>query len=143
WDGRKDSLWSQALGPLESAVEHGGNRTLYAHLIARYYRDEYEALFGPMPDLSGYPQNAGPVENPEWRAAWESMTAAQREPISRILANTGESLAAYERQLQFGASRFDQYVECLVDGETERAATLLTPDEVAGLRIFAGKGNCS
>ena len=26
WDGRKDSLWSQALGPLEDAVEHGGNR---------------------------------------------------------------------------------------------------------------------
>ena len=24
WDGRKDSLWAQALGPLESAVEHGG-----------------------------------------------------------------------------------------------------------------------
>jgi len=26
WDGRKDSLWAQALGPLESAVEHGGDR---------------------------------------------------------------------------------------------------------------------
>ena len=24
WDGRKDSLWSQALGPLEDAAEHGG-----------------------------------------------------------------------------------------------------------------------
>ena len=24
WDGRADSQWSQALGPLESAVEHGG-----------------------------------------------------------------------------------------------------------------------
>ena len=32
WDGRKDSQWAQALGPMESAVEHGGNRTLYAHL---------------------------------------------------------------------------------------------------------------
>ena len=26
WDGRKDSLWSQALGPLEDALEHGSNR---------------------------------------------------------------------------------------------------------------------
>ena len=25
WDGRKDSAWSQALGPLEDAAEHGGN----------------------------------------------------------------------------------------------------------------------
>ena len=24
WDGRKDSLWSQAFGPMEDAVEHGG-----------------------------------------------------------------------------------------------------------------------
>jgi cytochrome c peroxidase len=24
WDGRKDSLWSQALGPLEDPAEHGG-----------------------------------------------------------------------------------------------------------------------
>ena len=26
WDGRKDSQWAQALGPLESPVEHGGSR---------------------------------------------------------------------------------------------------------------------
>ena len=32
WDGRKDSLWSQALGPFEDAVEHGGNRARYASL---------------------------------------------------------------------------------------------------------------
>jgi cytochrome c peroxidase len=35
WDGRKDSLWAQALGPLENPVEHGGSRTPYAHLIER------------------------------------------------------------------------------------------------------------
>ncbi len=34
WDGRKDSQSSQALGPLENPVEHGGVRTLYVHLIA-------------------------------------------------------------------------------------------------------------
>ena len=26
WDGRADSQWMQALGPMESVVEHGGNR---------------------------------------------------------------------------------------------------------------------
>jgi cytochrome c peroxidase len=45
WDGRKDSQWAQALGPLESAVEHGGDRTQYVHLATRHYRAEYEALF--------------------------------------------------------------------------------------------------
>lgn len=34
WDGRKDSLWSQALSPLEDPREHAGNRMRYAHLIA-------------------------------------------------------------------------------------------------------------
>ena len=38
WDGRKDSLWAQALGPLESPVEHGGSREQYAKVIAAHYR---------------------------------------------------------------------------------------------------------
>src|SRR5688572_15603572 len=52
WDGRKDSQWSQALGPLESPVEHGGTREQYAHVIADHYRAEYEQIFGVMPALS-------------------------------------------------------------------------------------------
>ena len=46
WDGRKDSLWAQALGPLESPVEHGGSREQYAKVIAAHYRPDYEAIFG-------------------------------------------------------------------------------------------------
>jgi cytochrome c peroxidase len=143
WDGRKDSQWAQALGPLENAVEHGADRTMVAHLIARYYREEYEALFGPLPDLSDYPEHAGPVEDPAVRAAWEAMTAEQQETISRIFANIGKAIAAYERKIQFGPSRFDQYVEALLAGKQEEAAAILTPDEVAGLRIFIGEGNCT
>jgi cytochrome c peroxidase len=52
WDGRKDSLWAQALGPLESPVEHGGSREQYAQLIAAHYRADYEAIFGRLPALS-------------------------------------------------------------------------------------------
>lgn len=44
WDGRKDSLWAQALGPLEDAVEHGTNRVRVAHLVAQNYRSDYEIL---------------------------------------------------------------------------------------------------
>src|SRR6478609_4381416 len=53
WDGRKDSLWAQALGPLESPVEHGGTRAQYAHVVADSYAQEYEQIFGPLSDLSG------------------------------------------------------------------------------------------
>ena len=33
WDGRRDSQWAQALSPMESAVEHGGSRSQYAHIV--------------------------------------------------------------------------------------------------------------
>jgi cytochrome c peroxidase len=75
WDGRKDSQWAQALGPLESAVEHGGNRMQYAHLAATHYRTEYEAVFGKLPDLSRLPAHAGPVDDPKARAEWDAIAA--------------------------------------------------------------------
>jgi cytochrome c peroxidase len=52
WDGRKDSPWAQALGPLESLVEHGGTRAQYAHVVAGAYARDYEQIFGALPDLS-------------------------------------------------------------------------------------------
>src|SRR4051794_32234828 len=89
WDGRKDSLWAQALGPLESAVEHGGSRTQYAHLIERAYRAEYEAFFGQLPALSDaarFPPAAGPGAESTARSAGERMTPADRATVSRIYA---------------------------------------------------------
>jgi cytochrome c peroxidase len=145
WDGRKDSLWAQAIGPLESSVEHGGSRTQYAHVIDRYYRAEYEALFSPLPDLSDtarFPASAGPVADPAARAAWEQMAPQDREQITRIYANLGKAIAAYERKIMPGSSRFDQYVEALLSGDTAMMRTALAPDEVAGLRLFVGKAQC-
>lgn len=143
WDGRKDSQWAQALGPLESPVEHGGNRTQYAHLVAQYYRDEYEALFGPLPALGHLPASAGPVPDPDARASWEQMAPADREAVTRIYANMGKAIAAYERRIMPGPTRFDAYVEALLKGDQETLKTALTPDEVAGLKLFIGKGNCT
>lgn len=142
WDGRKDSLWSQALGPLESAVEHGGNRTQYAHLIAAHYRSEYEAVFGMLPDLSHLPASAGPVDDAAARRAWEAMSEDDQRLVNTIYANMGKSIAAYERQLQPGASRFDAYVEAVVNRDTTAMQALFTPDEEAGLRLFIGEANC-
>ena len=78
WDGRKDSLWSQALGPMESPVEHGGDRTQYAHLIAAAYRTPYEALFGPLPNLGHLSPKAGPVADAEAAANWQAMAEPDR-----------------------------------------------------------------
>ncbi len=142
WDGRKDSQWAQALGPLESAVEHGGSRAQYAHVIADHYRTEYEATFGPLPRLNSIPPAAGPVPDPVARAAWDAMTDEQRIAVTQVYVNIGKAIAAYERRLQFGPSRFDRYVDALT--EAGRAPEdLLTRDEVAGLRLFIGKANCT
>src|SRR5512147_321693 len=139
WDGRKDSQWAQALGPMESAVEHGGNRTLYAHLIAENYADEYAALFGPLPDLSTLPRNAGPVADPEAAANWDAMSSADREAVTRIYANMGKAIAAYERRLLPGASRFDNYVDAILRDDYKSANQILTSDEIAGLKLFIGE----
>lgn len=142
WDGRKDSQWAQALGPLESPVEHGGNRTQYAHLIATSYKADYEAIFGPLPDLSTLPASAGPVADAAAHATWEGMTEEERTTITRIYANLGKAIAAYERHIMPSPSRFDAYVAAVINDDEETMVATLTPDEVAGLRLFIGKANC-
>jgi cytochrome c peroxidase len=143
WDGRADSLWAQALGPLESAVEHGGTRLQYAHLIAGAYRADYEAIFGPLPDLDDparFPPVAGPVDDPAARAAWDRMHPDDRAAVSRVYANVGKAIAAYERQLGPGTTAFDRYVAALVAGE--RPPPDFGLDAAAGLRLFIGRGGC-
>ena len=148
WDGRRDSQWAQALGPLEAAVEHGGSRTQYAHIIHddADYRAAYEAIFGPMPDLSDggrFPDGAGPVDDAQLRAAWEAMDPADQVLINQVYANIGKAIAAYERQIKPGRSDFDAYVAALLERDEKAMAASLTPDEVAGLRLFTGRGNCT
>jgi cytochrome c peroxidase len=118
WDGRKDSQWAQALGPLESPVEHGGNRGQYARHIAAFYRSEYESIFGRIPDLG------------------------DQGNVTRVFANMGKAIAAFERTITLDTTRFDRYVAAELAGRAHTAADSLTPDEEAGLRLFIGKANC-
>jgi cytochrome c peroxidase len=142
WDGRKDSQWSQALGPLESPVEHGGNRTQYAHVVVDGHQAEYEALFGRLPDLTRAPKSAGPVPDTMARRAWEAMEAARRDEITQVYVNIGKAIAAYERTIEHAPSRFDRYAEGLArDGRAPEG--VLSQDEEAGLALFVGKASCT
>lgn len=141
WDGRKDSLWSQALGPLEDAVEHGSNRTRIAKVLHAQYRAEYEALFGPMPDLSGLPDDAGPQGSDAERAAWQAMPRSRQAQVNRVFANLGKAIAGYERTLMPGETRFDRYVRAVIARDRD-AQRVLSPAEVNGLRLFVGKAQC-
>lgn len=141
WDGRKDSLWSQALGPLEDAAEHGANRLQLVHLLARAYRADYEALFGPLPALDGLPTAASPLGNAAEREAWARLTGPQQQAIDRAFANLGKAIAAYERQLVPGTSRLDRYIAAVTTGRAQDEA-VLSAQEVRGLRLFIGKAQC-
>ena len=120
WDGRRDSVWSQALGPLEDPNEHGTNRKQVVGLVAadEDYRARYEAVFGPLPDLSA------------------------QANVDRVFANVGKAIEAYERLLLPGPSRFDAYVAAVLGGDEEAEDRLFGGDEIEGLRIFLDEGHC-
>tara|TARA_R100001143_G_scaffold55705_1_gene51871 strand:- start:4435 stop:5763 length:1329 start_codon:yes stop_codon:yes gene_type:complete len=147
WDGRKDSLWAQALSPLEDAAEHGGNRMSYARLISSdpHYQKEYTKLFGMAPDFSDperFPVNAGPVGNSEWQAAWDAMDEEDRALVNGVFANIGKLIAAYERKLIPGPARFDAYAETVMLGQGHEEQDLFSEEEIRGLRLFMGEARC-
>jgi len=144
-DGRADSLWSQALGPIENAKEQGGNRSAIAHYVynSPSLRQLYEKAFNAMPDLSdkiNYPLNASPVDDPALSKSWAAMSASSQKDITDIFVNIGKALAAYESKIQFGSSRFDQYVESVLNADNK--SNLLTKNELSGLKLFISKANC-
>ena len=142
WDGRADSQWAQALGPLESAVEHGTTRTQVVLAVAKHHARAYEAAFGPLPPLDGLPKQAGPVADTAWRSAWAELPAARRDEVTRAYVNVGKALAAYERRLALAPTRFDRYVEAELAGRAPNGASAFTAEEEAGLRLFIGRARC-
>ena len=135
WDGRRDSLWSQALVPLEHLDEHAGTRTAYAHLMARQFKDRYERIFGPLPDMAALPASAGPSGTEAERAAWNAMTQVQRDGVDDVFANIGKALASFERTITHKPTRFDRFADALTAGREPEGDAALTSDEM--LRIEA------
>ena len=121
WDGRRDSQWAQALSPIEDAAEHGGSREHTVNAVATNERllGQYESIFGPMPALD----NARAVD--------------------RVFSNLGKAIAAYERLIMPGPSRFDEYVAAVRSGDIEEQGALFSDDERAGLRLFISKAACT
>jgi cytochrome c peroxidase len=76
WDGRKDSQWAQALGPLESTVEHGGTPCALRPCHRDALPERLRAHLRRMPDLRGVPDDdAARSTIPSARAAWERLGA--------------------------------------------------------------------
>lgn len=137
WDGRADSLWAQAVQPLENPAEMGFDRVALARLLKGDSKlsSEYEALFGKLPDTSKWPEHARPAtaDDPQG-AAWLAMNDDERHAASQVAANFGKTLEAYERRLVRTNSPFDRFVA----GDE----TALSESARRGWKLFAGRGNC-
>ena len=146
WDGRADSLWSQALKPMESPSEMGGSRLAVAWLVWSdpALRAAYTKLFGAPPDVearrlprAGAPSSAEPGP----RAAWERMADEDRAAVNRVFVGVGKAIAAFERRLVSRRSPFDVFVEGLREGDPAKQAAL-SASAKRGLKLFLGRGNC-
>lgn len=150
WDGRKDSLWSQALAPLENPAEHNFSRTAITKLLLsdQAYLATYSKLFSKPTGITPeeLPEAAHPDGNIEQIKAWKSLDEAQRQQIDQVFANIGKAIAAYVTTLRPLASRFDAYARALPDitqRNDQEGDGLLNLSEQRGLRLFIGKkANC-
>jgi cytochrome c peroxidase len=108
WDGRADSLWSQPLITIENVDEVNGTRLAVAHTMADRYRDEYEAIFGPLPDLADTARfpNQGKPGTPEW----DGMAGDDRVAVNRVYANVGKAFEAYDRKIASGRAALDRFI---------------------------------
>ena len=153
WDGRRDALWNQALGVMESNREFNSGRLFVAQQIFRLHRAEYEAVFGPLPPLDDprFPpltgESTGCVEVmttqgakfacrglPGDGADYDHLRPEDQAAVTRVAVNVTKALEAYVRQLRCGPGRFDRWL----GGE----AAALSPGEQRGAALFVGKGRC-
>ncbi len=146
WDGRKDSLWSQALGPLENPAEHAFSRLQMIHFIANDtdYHKRYEHIFKqPLADadtLSALPEKGGPNGNIDELIAWKKLPTERKKMVNRVFSNIGKAIAAFVSTLTSGPARFDHFVAEL---ETKGKSSLLSASAQRGLKLFTGRAGCA
>jgi len=149
WDGRADTLWSQALKPMEDRIEMNGSRVQVAFLINSDpgLRLAYTEIFGELPALprletirrSARPRLQDPTDPDQ--VAWAGISKSDQENINRIFSNVGKALAAYERRIISRDAPFDTFAEGLRSHDTAQLASI-SESAQRGLKLFVGTANC-
>lgn len=145
WDGRKDSLWSQAIGPIESAPEHGITRSYCVHVIIDKYKSEYTEIFGNLPKIThkSCPPQASPgTGNPVALKLWKAMKPADRYAVNKVYSNIGKAIEAYVRRIVPSPASFDLFADAVLRNDQAAADKAMGRDAVEGLRLFIGKAKC-
>lgn len=94
WDGRADSAWAQATGPLRNPIEHALTAEAVQARVRSHYAEPFTTVFGAISD------------DPD-----------------RVLAQVGKAIEAYERTLAPQPARFDAYVAELAGGAAGTSLT--------------------
>jgi len=82
-------------------------------VIFEHYRDEYNKAFPAWPlnpalvDRKRFPATGSPYTD---AANWNSLSAADKEIVNRILVNYGKAIEAYLRKLVSRNAPFDRFV---------------------------------
>ncbi len=129
WDGRADSVWSQPLLALENPLEMASTRLALAQRLETdtYLRPFYEQTFGPLPDMSGWPDAGKPGD-----AAFDNLSKQTQAQVNLVAANVGKAFEAYMRKQTAGPGPLDGFLA----GD----ASLIGPEAKNGLRVFIGRG---
>ena len=158
WNGRSDSLWSQAIAVNESGFSMNGTRLQVFWTIINDYHDRYEAVFDdptsgrptyPLPaaptaaefPLQGKPGSvagcqAGSTSEP-FGDAFDCMTDDDKATVNRVFVNFGKAIAAYEYTL--AARRDTPFDRFAHDGP---GSGWISPQAENGARLFVGKASC-
>ena len=141
WDGRRDSLWSQALTPIEAAKEMASDRVAAIRHISASpeYRSQYEAIFGTLPFQSNDAKlsvSATPIGNKVQKQQWNELPTDLRESINIVFSNIGKAIGAYQHTLAPIKTRFDLLQQEVAEGRNIKNITSLSKLELEGALLF-------
>jgi cytochrome c peroxidase len=144
WNGRSDSLWSQAAQVIESGVSMNGNRLKTFRVFCHNYTArEYRSLFADQPTCDLATDDKAKVETltdesptADYLSTFKTLSGPGKAAVSRVHVNVSKAIAAYETFLTSDGSKFDRFVQ---DGPNSSA---LEPAEKRGLKLFIGHAGC-
>jgi cytochrome c peroxidase len=157
WNGRTDSLWSQAAQVMESGVSMNGHRDKTFWIVSRCYGSDpdfaatlaalepdpmtHDATAAKIAALSGDMEVASPATATTVAFKDAYAAAVKQHPelqglAARVHVDAAKAIALYEWFLTSDHSRFDRFVKEGPDSGQ------LTAAEKRGLKLFIGHAGC-
>lgn len=148
WDGRADSLWSQAIGSMESHKELDTDRVYLLHWLLKNkpVKKDFEQWFGALDSCvigKELPTSAKPTHSPKelsLNERWLALSDCQKTQANRVISGLAKVIAAYEETILSYNSPFDRYAASLKHKMTDFEPY---PEAAKrGLKLFIAPNSC-